>query len=110
VNAIDLAGNTCLHLILRLLAKGDAGKHPLVDVFNTVEIPLVSLHSCLSSSLSLRYFLEMGKNPHCLSSVLFGFLPATETKNESLILVRFFVRSLQFCSVWFYAGSQMNVY
>jgi len=41
VNAVNVEGNTCLHLILRLIAEGNAGKHSLVDVFNTVHIPLV---------------------------------------------------------------------
>jgi len=41
VNAADRDGDTCLHMILRLIAHGDAGKHPLVDMFNCVDIPLV---------------------------------------------------------------------
>jgi len=45
---------------------------------------------------------EMGKNPHCLSSVLFGFYQISgfvrfgffpAMKNESSVLVRFFVQS-----------------
>ena len=41
VNAADMDGDTCLHMILRLIARGDAGKHQLADVFNTIDIPLV---------------------------------------------------------------------
>jgi len=48
-------------------------------------------------------FLEMGKNPHCLSS--FGSGSFQLWKNESSVLVLFFVHRLRFCSVWFYAGS-----
>jgi len=41
VNAADVEGDTCLHMILQLIAKDNAGRHQLVDVFNTVDIPLV---------------------------------------------------------------------
>ena len=51
VNVCDTDGDTCLHMILRLIARGDAGKHQLVDVFNTTHIPLVCLSVCLSVSL-----------------------------------------------------------
>ena len=56
----------------------------------------------------------MGKNPHCLSSVLFGFYQISVSfgsgsfqlrKNESSVRDRFFVQSLRFCSIRFYAGS-----
>ena len=46
VNATDKDGDTCLHMILRLIARGDAGKHELVDMFNTDHIPLVSPSYC----------------------------------------------------------------
>jgi len=49
VNAADRDGDTCLHMILRLIARGEAGKHPLVDVFNTVDIPLVGTIDTLCS-------------------------------------------------------------
>jgi len=58
--------------------------------------------------------VEMGKNPHCLSSVLFGSIKYQGSfgsgsfqlrKNESSVLVRFSVQSLRFCSVRFYVGS-----
>ena len=49
--------------------------------------------------------MEVGKNPHCLSSGStkyqgsFGSDSFQLRKNESSVLVRFFVQSLRFCSV-----------
>jgi len=40
-----------------------------------------------------RLWLEKGKNPHYLSSVLFGFFPATEKWKFGSGSVRFFVQS-----------------
>jgi len=42
VNAADNDGDTCLHMILKLIARGDAGKHQLDDLFNCNHIPLVN--------------------------------------------------------------------
>lgn len=63
-----------------------------------------------------RVVLEMGKNPRCLSSLLFrfyqisGFVRFGFGKNESSVRVRFFLHSLRFSSVRFDAGPQMNTY
>ena len=43
VNASDTDGDTCLHMILKLLARGEAHKFQLSDLFNSDEIPLVCL-------------------------------------------------------------------
>jgi len=39
----------------------------------------------------------------------FGWGSFQLRKNESSVLVRFFMQSLRFCSVRFYAGSEMNI-
>jgi len=49
VNAADRDGDTCLHMMLRLIVRHDASKHELSDTFNTVHIPLV----CISLSISI---------------------------------------------------------
>jgi len=43
VNVHDDDGETCLHMILKLIDSGKAGSHDLADMFNTTHIPLVFL-------------------------------------------------------------------
>jgi len=59
VNAADRDGDTCLHMILRLIAHGDAGKHPLVDMFNCVDIPLVCLFAVRALAVAIAYSVDI---------------------------------------------------